>query len=165
MYAIRSYYDDEALENIIKAIDMAEFIKDFDGLEFLYNTKGMIYLAQNDLDNAIKSFNTADGKNPYNSISKLNLALIRVLQSTKYNAKNLHFEYVPELLSPRLILPSMKLAKTRITSYNVCYTKLLRAKAEKEKNSRTEEIRNSAFKAAAIMSEQKQEILNRNNFV
>lgn len=34
------------------------------------------------------------------------------------------------------------------------------AKAEKEKNSRTEEIRNSACKAAGIMSEQKQETLN-----
>lgn len=103
---------DEALENIIKAIDMAEFIKDFEGLEFLYNTKGMIYLARNDPENAIKSFNTADEKNPYNSIAKLNIALIRVLQSTKYNTKNLNFEYVPELLSPRLILPSMKLSKT-----------------------------------------------------
>ncbi len=103
---------DNALTHIIKAVDMAEFITNFDGIEFLYNTKGMIYLAKNDLDNALKNFNIADEKNPYNSISKLNISMVSILKSTKYNAKKLQFEYIPELLSPRLILPAMKLTKT-----------------------------------------------------
>ncbi len=102
---------DPALIYIIKALASAETIDDFDGLEFLYNTKAMIYLAKDDMDNALKNLKIADEKNPYNSISKLNIALISVLKNCKYNKKKLVFIYVPEMLFPRLELPALKLNK------------------------------------------------------
>jgi tetratricopeptide (TPR) repeat protein len=99
---------DNALVNIAKAIDMAESIENFDGKEFLYVTKGLIYVGKNDLDNALNNFKIADEKNPYNSISKLNIAMLSILRSGKYNTKKLAFCYVPENLCPRLILPAIK---------------------------------------------------------
>lgn len=103
---------DNALADITKAIDMAESIEDFDGKEFLYVTKGLIYIGKNELDNALDNFIIADEKNPYNSIGKLNIAMLSILRSGKYNTKKLAFCYVPEILCPRLILPAIKPNKT-----------------------------------------------------
>ncbi|MDD3740290.1 MAG: tetratricopeptide repeat protein [Bacteroidales bacterium] len=103
---------ENAMINITKAIDMAESIDDFDGKEFLYITKGLIYVGMNDLVNAEKHFEIANEKNQYNSLSKLNIAMLTILKSGKYNAKKLEFAYVPEHLCPRLIIPTIKPNKT-----------------------------------------------------
>jgi len=97
-----------ALLNVIKAINQAELIDNFSGLEFMYITKGLIYVGENDLEKALKTFMIADEKNPYNGTAKLNIALITILKSANYKAKKLSFIYMPEYSCPRLVLPLLK---------------------------------------------------------
>ncbi|HOZ30650.1 MAG TPA: tetratricopeptide repeat protein [Bacteroidales bacterium] len=104
--ALKEY--DEALLEITKAIDMAEAIEDFDGIEFLYITKGLIFIGKNDLDNAYSNFVAAKGINPDNILSELNLAMLSILKSCNYNVKKLTFTYVPDISCSRLILPEIK---------------------------------------------------------
>lgn len=99
---------DNAIAEITEAIEMAESIDDFDGKEFLYITKGLICVGKNELDSAMNNFITAKEINPYNSICELNIAMITILKSGKYNPKKLEFSYVPEYLCPRLVLPAIK---------------------------------------------------------
>lgn len=102
---------DKALIDITKAIEMAETIEDFDDKELLYITKGLIYLAKNDLENAQNNFTIADEKNPDNILCKLNIAMLTILKSGSYNAKKIEFVYVPENQCPRLIIPAIKPSK------------------------------------------------------
>lgn len=102
---------DSGLINIIKAIEKAESLEGFDGLELLYVTKGLIYFGKNDLINAEKNFKIAQEKNPYSVLPKVNLALLSVLNSTSYNPKKITFTYEPDVMCPRLIIPIIKLPK------------------------------------------------------
>jgi tetratricopeptide (TPR) repeat protein len=102
---------DSGLINIIKAIEKAESLEGFDGIELLYVTKGLIYLGKNDLGNAEKNLKIAQEKNPYSILPRVNLALLSVLKLATYNPKKLSFTYEPDVICPRVIIPDMKLPK------------------------------------------------------
>ncbi|MDD3686332.1 MAG: tetratricopeptide repeat protein [Bacteroidales bacterium] len=126
IYLVKKEYD-SGLVNIIKAIEKAESLKGFDGLELLYVTKGLIYLGKNDFDNAEKNFKIAQEKNPYSVLPRVNLALLSVLKSVTYNPKKLLFTYEPGVMCPRVIIPAVKLpkefdAKTLEPALEICNT-------------------------------------------
>jgi tetratricopeptide (TPR) repeat protein len=126
IYLVKKDYD-SGLVNIIKAIEKAESLKGFDGLELLYVTKGLIYLGKNDYDNAEKNFKIAQEKNPYSVLPRVNLALLSVLKTVTYNPKKLLFTYEPGVMCPRLIIPAVKLpkefdAKTLEPALEICNT-------------------------------------------
>lgn len=96
---------------IMNTINKAEKLENFEGLDLLYITKGLIYLGQKDLINAEKSFTIAQDKNPYNPIPRVNLALVELFKISDFKLKNLKFQYEQKISCPRLILPNIKLAK------------------------------------------------------
>ncbi|HPX75950.1 MAG TPA: tetratricopeptide repeat protein [Bacteroidales bacterium] len=100
-----------AFLHIMNVINKAEKLENFDNLDLLYITKGLIYLGQKDLANAEAAFKIAREKNLYNPIPRVNLAMVDVFKITNFKIKKLKFEYEGVISCSRLVIPEVKLPK------------------------------------------------------
>ncbi len=114
IYLTKNNYT-SALSNILTAINKAEKLEHFSGLELLYITKGLIHLGKNELNIAENSFKIAQEKNPYNPMPRVNLALLDMFKASNFKINKLKFDYEAELGCPRLILPDIKTSKKQNT--------------------------------------------------
>lgn len=101
---------DESIKYINEAIFNAEALDAFSGIEYLYHVKSMAFLGKNDLKSAYSEMDKALIKNPKNSMSSLNIAILKLFEASDYSINNLRFEYLEEINSPRMILPELKLS-------------------------------------------------------
>ncbi|MDD4149923.1 MAG: tetratricopeptide repeat protein [Bacteroidales bacterium] len=111
MIHLKNHETEAAMQKAIKAAEMAETVPDFDGKEFVYNVKGLIYILQGDNQNALKQFNIAKEKNHFYQQSFNNEALLKVLGACKYKSSTFEFEYYEPVKSMRMKIPNLKLIK------------------------------------------------------
>ncbi|MDD2634882.1 MAG: tetratricopeptide repeat protein [Bacteroidales bacterium] len=111
-----------AKQKVDKAIELAETMENFDGKEFVYNLRGLIYIFQGDNQNAVKQFNIAKEKNPFYHQTLNNESLIKLLEACKYKPNSLEFEYYEPIKSMRMKIPNLKLLKENKAKLNEALT-------------------------------------------
>jgi tetratricopeptide (TPR) repeat protein len=94
---------------INKALEIAEKMKVFSGIEYLYIVKSLIYVGNNDLKAADLELSKALRANSGNIISILSIASLEILSSCSYKYELLNFEYEDAIKSPRIVFPEMQL--------------------------------------------------------
>jgi tetratricopeptide (TPR) repeat protein len=109
MIHLRNHQPEDAMQRADVASEMAESMEGFDGKEFVYNVKGLIYIYKNDIDNAVKQFEIGIGKNPYYQQSYLNLAIVKILKACKYKSSSIDFIFSDYFNSMRMVIPKLKL--------------------------------------------------------
>ncbi len=118
MIQLNNHDAEAAMQKVNKAIELAETMESFDGKEFIYNLKGLIYIFQGNNQNAVKQFNIAKDKNPFYQQSFNNEALVKLLEACKYKPNSLEFEYYEPIKSMRMKIPNLKLLKNSEAKLN-----------------------------------------------
>ena len=118
MIHLKNHEAEAAMQKLNKAIELAETMESFDGKEFLYNLKGLIFVFQGDNQNAVKQFNIAKEKNPFYQQSFNNEALAKLLEVSKYKPNSLEFEYYEPIKTMRMKIPNLKLLKNNEDKLN-----------------------------------------------